>query len=177
MERTKRTHWRWVGVLAALLVPPIATAALTLPNIFTAGTVIKAADVNANFNAVRDHANTVETQLATLQAAVAAHPNVIGLARVAGTTISGFGGNGTTGVTVSGTGFPYTVIFSGSYPSTISAAKIIVQATAESASSGVANAIVNTASATSINVDLYVWTPPSTPLPGNPAFLTLTLGK
>jgi hypothetical protein len=76
MERNKRKIGRWLGVLAAILVPAIATAALTIPNSFTSGTVIKSADVNANFAAVATAVSSDETSIVSLQNAVAALQNV-----------------------------------------------------------------------------------------------------
>jgi len=46
-------NWRWLVALGAVFVPGIVSGALTLPFKFTAGTPIKAADVNANFEALR----------------------------------------------------------------------------------------------------------------------------
>jgi hypothetical protein len=71
MERNKRKIGRWLGVLTAVLVPAIATAALTIPNTFTAGTVIKSADVNANFAAVATAVTADQTAVASLQTTVA----------------------------------------------------------------------------------------------------------
>jgi len=181
----RRSTWHWLGALGAVLVPAVVTAALTLPNSFTAGTVIKAADVNANFNAVVTHANTVETNLGTLQTQVAALQAAapIGFARIAGTTVTTFGGIGTTAVTATGTGFPYAVTFTGNYPAGITSSKVVVQTTAESSQSGVTNAIVNTATATSISLSVYVWTPVGMTgtgtgaLANNAVFVTLSLGK
>jgi len=181
----RRSTWHWLGALGAVLVPAVVTAALTLPNSFTAGTVIKAADMNANFNAVVTHANTVETNLGTLQTQVAAlqAATPIAFAKISGASVAAFGGLGTTAVATTGTGFSYSVTFTGTYPAAISAAKIVVQATAESANSGVANAIVNSATTTSISVSVYVWVPQGAAgtttgaLANNPIFLTLSLGK
>ena len=72
MERNKPKIGRWLGVLAAVLIPAIATAALTIPNTFTAGTVIKSADVNANFAAVATSVNADGTNIGSLQNSVAA---------------------------------------------------------------------------------------------------------
>lgn len=48
-----RKQWRWAVALAAVFVPGIVSGALVLPFKFTAGTQINAADVNANFEALR----------------------------------------------------------------------------------------------------------------------------
>ena len=68
----RRSTWHWLGALGAVLVPAVVTAALTLPNTFTAGTVIKSADMNANFAAVVTHANGVDTSITALQTQMAA---------------------------------------------------------------------------------------------------------
>jgi hypothetical protein len=181
MDRKKRSYWHWLGVLGAVLVPALATAALVVPNTFTANTVIKSADVNANFAAVVTHANGVDTAITTLQSQVAAlqAATPIGFARVAGATVTGFGGFGTTAVTTTGTGYPYTITFTGNYPATIASTKVILNATAESSNSGVVNASVNSASATSISVSVFVWKSDVTTggLANNPIFVTLNLGK
>lgn len=181
MDRKKRSYWHWLGILGAVLVPALATAALVVPNTFTANTVIKASDVNSNFAAVVTHANGVDTAIATLQSQVAALQAAapIGFARVAGTAITGFGGFGTTSVTTTGTGYPYTITFTGSYPATIAATKVVVTATAESANSGVVNASVSSASTTSIVVSVFVWKSDVTTggLASNPIFVALHLGK
>ena len=194
MERRskKRITWQWLGALGAVLVPAVVTAALTLPNTFTAGTVIKSADMNANFAAVVTHANGVDTSVAALQTQVAALQTQvaalqaaapIAYAKISGASVAAFGGLGTTAVTTTGTGFSYTITFTGTYPAAITAAKMVVQATAESANSGVANAIVNSATTTSISVSVYVFAPPGVggtttgAIANNPVFVTLSLGK
>ena len=163
-----------------------------MPNTFTAGTVIKSADMNANFAAVVTHANGVDTSVAALQTQVAALQTQvaalqaaapIAYAKISGASVAAFGGLGTTAVTTTGTGFAYNITFTGTYPAAITAAKIVVQATAESANSGVANAIVNSATTTSISVSVYVFAPPGVggtttgALANNPIFVTLSLGK
>ncbi len=157
----RRSTWHWLGALGAVLVPAVVTAALTLPNTFTAGTVIKSADMNANFAAVVTHANSVDTSIAALQTQVAALQAAapIAYAKISGASVAAFGGLGTTAVTTTGTGFAYNITFTGTYPAAITAAKMVVQATAESANSGVANAIVNSATTTSISVSVYVFAP------------------
>lgn len=45
--------WRWLVAATAVFVPGIVSGALALPFTFSAGTAIKAADVNANFEALR----------------------------------------------------------------------------------------------------------------------------
>lgn len=45
--------WRWLVAATAVFVPGIVSGALALPFTFSTGTAIKAADVNANFEALR----------------------------------------------------------------------------------------------------------------------------
>jgi type VI protein secretion system component Hcp len=45
--------WRWLVALAAVFVPGIVTGALSLPFTFSAGSPIRASEVNANFEALR----------------------------------------------------------------------------------------------------------------------------
>ena len=181
----RRSTWHWLGALGAVLVPAVVTAALTLPNTFTAGTVIKSADMNANFAAVVTHANGVDTSITALQTQMAALQAAapIAYANISGASVAAFGGLGTTAVTTTGTGFAYNITFTGTYPAAITAAKMVVQATAESANSGVANAIVNSATTTSISVSVFVFAPQGASgtatgaLANNPVFVTLSLGK
>jgi len=48
-----RKNWRWLVAAAAVFVPGIVTGALSLPYTFSAGQPIRAAEVNANFEALR----------------------------------------------------------------------------------------------------------------------------
>jgi hypothetical protein len=70
MEPIKPRHWRWGVALAAVFVPGIATGALTLPHIFAPGAPIRAAEVNANFDAIRQKSDSVEAGLANVQSSV-----------------------------------------------------------------------------------------------------------
>lgn len=56
-----------VGVSAALVVPVVVAAAVAAPKVFTSGTAISSADVNANFDGM-------EKRLAALEAAAVAGP-------------------------------------------------------------------------------------------------------
>src|SRR5262245_9039898 len=64
----KPRHWRWPLALAAVFVPGIATGALTLPHVFTPGTPIRASEINANFDAVRQKSDSLEAGLGNVQA-------------------------------------------------------------------------------------------------------------
>jgi hypothetical protein len=70
MQPIKPRHWRWPIALAAVFVPGIATGALTLPHVFTPGTPIRAAEVNANFEAIRQQSDSIEAGLANTQSSV-----------------------------------------------------------------------------------------------------------
>ncbi len=63
--------WRWLVAGAAVFVPGIVSGALALPFTFSTGTAIKAADVNANFEALR-------ARLDAISAPGSALPPVIG---------------------------------------------------------------------------------------------------
>jgi hypothetical protein len=56
--------WRWLVALGAVFVPAVALGSLTLPYTFVSGTAIKAAEVNANFTAVKTSVDALETGLA-----------------------------------------------------------------------------------------------------------------
>jgi len=45
-------NWRWLVALGAILVPGIVAGAFNVPHTFTAGTPIKASEMNANFDAL-----------------------------------------------------------------------------------------------------------------------------
>jgi hypothetical protein len=56
--------WRWLVALGAVFVPAVALGSLTLPYTFVSGTAIKAAEVNANFTAVKTSVDGLDTTLA-----------------------------------------------------------------------------------------------------------------
>jgi type VI protein secretion system component Hcp len=70
-------HWRWLVALGAVFVPAAVTGAVALPFSFSSGTPIRAAEVNANFDALRARLDAV-----TGQGTVA--PPVIGTLTLAG---------------------------------------------------------------------------------------------
>jgi hypothetical protein len=60
MKFAIKTGWRWLIALAAVFVPAVAAGALTLPYTFTSGTAIRAAEMNANFGAVKAQVDALE---------------------------------------------------------------------------------------------------------------------
>jgi hypothetical protein len=58
-----------LGVGCALLVPALAVG-LEIPNAFTAGTAIRAADMNENFEAIGEELAALRSEVETLQAKV-----------------------------------------------------------------------------------------------------------
>src|SRR6185503_5061260 len=87
---------KWWLLTAVLTVPVLAVAAV--PNIFAPGTPISSTAVNNNFK-------DLDGRLAALEAA-AASTRIIGFAHTTGgNTVAGFGGVGTSSVTVT-PGFP-----------------------------------------------------------------------
>jgi len=143
------------------LVPVCAWSAdLTIPNTFAAGTPAKASDVNANFSATAAAVNSLGSRIAALEAQ---QPSQLGFAHVVtvGTTsgVGTFGGTGTTAVAVIRQGVgSYTVTFTGNYPATIDASKIVLLSTATSGSFQVTNNFVVSANATTIVVGVFTWT-------------------
>ena len=74
------------------------------------------------------------------------------------TSIASFGGSGTTGASVVRNGVgDYTVTFSGSYPSSISAAKLVTEANAHGNLQAASSAVLS-ASTASIAVELFTFT-------------------
>lgn len=63
-----RSQWIGVAILASSMAMGVA-ATVTLPNTFTAGTSAVAAEVNANFTALRDAFNALHTTGGVVQAA------------------------------------------------------------------------------------------------------------
>src|SRR5262249_2421656 len=102
----------------------------------------------------------------------------IAFAHFGGTAISAFGGLGTTSATLSGAGAPYFVTFTGSYPAGITASKLVVQATAESGNSMLANSACSSASTTGISCAVWIWPVTSAPATTtNGGFITVWLGR
>ncbi|HMR05233.1 MAG TPA: hypothetical protein PKA88_05635 [Polyangiaceae bacterium] len=56
-----KNSWKWLVALGAVFVPASLMAAVTIPNTFTAGTTIVAADMNANFAAIKTFVDGLET--------------------------------------------------------------------------------------------------------------------
>jgi hypothetical protein len=104
----------------------------------------------------------------------------IAFARIDGPTgaVTAVGGAGTkSAVGVRNSAGDYTITFTGHYPKTLTADKVVVNATAESASFGVANAIVQNVSSTQITVEIFTWDSPVATEVDNNCFLTLFLGR
>jgi hypothetical protein len=104
----------------------------------------------------------------------------IAFARIDGATgdVTAVGGVGTkSAVGVRNSTGDYVITFTGRYPKTISAEKVVVQATAESFNFGVANAVVQSVSATQITVEEFTWDSPVATEADNNCFLTLFLGR
>jgi hypothetical protein len=53
--------WKWLVAMGAVFVPATLLAAVDIPNTFSAGTPIRAAEMNANFNALETFVNDLET--------------------------------------------------------------------------------------------------------------------
>lgn len=62
-----RKNWRWLVAAAAVFVPGIVTGALSLPYTFSAGQPIRAAEVNANFEALRARLDALGAPPAAVQ--------------------------------------------------------------------------------------------------------------
>ena len=60
MTSSINKHWRWLVALGAVFVPTAVMGAGTLPFSFSAGTPIRAAEVNANFDALKARLDTLE---------------------------------------------------------------------------------------------------------------------
>jgi hypothetical protein len=71
----------------------------------------------------------------------------------------------------------YLITFTGHYPKTATADKVVVNATAESSNFGVANAIVQSVSPTQITVEEFTWDSPVATEVDNNCFVTLFLGR
>jgi len=58
---------RVLGILAAVLVPALAVAAFNLPHGFTSGEVLTAANLNSNFNAVKQELEALQARVTALE--------------------------------------------------------------------------------------------------------------
>ena len=58
-----KNSWKWLVALAAVFVPASLTAAVTIPNTFTSGTPIVAAEMNANFSALKTFVDGLEATI------------------------------------------------------------------------------------------------------------------
>lgn len=66
MKKWPRSY-RYLGVVGALLVPALAVAAFNLPHGFMAGEVLTAANLNNNFNAVKQELESLQSRVTTLE--------------------------------------------------------------------------------------------------------------
>jgi len=107
---------------------------------------------------------------------------IVGFARIntsaGASSVSTFGGAGTTGASVvrSAAGI-YTVTFTGTYPSTTDATKLVVLSTAESNNFQVTNNAVQSASPTSISLSVFTWTSNALVEVDDSFFLEVLLGQ
>ena len=104
----------------------------------------------------------------------------IAFARIDGPTgnVTAVGGVGTkSAVGVRNNPGDYSITFTGHYPKTLTADKVVVNVSAESANFGVANAVVQSVSATQITVEEFTWDSPAATEVDNNCFLTLYLGR
>jgi type VI protein secretion system component Hcp len=60
MSLRKTNSWKWLVALGAIFVPGLVSGALTLPYSFTSGQPIRAAEVNANFEALRSRIDSIQ---------------------------------------------------------------------------------------------------------------------
>ncbi len=63
MKMALKNSWKWLVALGAIFVPASLMAAVTVPNSFTAGTPIVAADMNANFTSIKTFVDGLETTI------------------------------------------------------------------------------------------------------------------
>jgi type VI protein secretion system component Hcp len=59
MSLSRTNSWKWLVALGAVFVPGLVSAALSLPYSFTSGQPIRAAEVNANFEALRARVDAI----------------------------------------------------------------------------------------------------------------------
>ena len=93
-------------------------------------------------------------------------------------TLKAFGGKGTTSAMgTTGEAGGALVTFTGKYPKTIDANKVVVQATCLSGNYEAANAVVNSASSTQIDVLVYCWKSDTLLYTGDDAFVSVYIGR
>lgn len=94
-------------------------------------------------------------------------------------TMLSFGGRGTKTCTVTGGVADYnaTIQFTGKYPGLTNPDQVIISATCQSGSFGVANGTVISAGPTGIVVEVYGWVSDSKADAATPVFVTLFIGQ
>ena len=95
-------HWRWLVAVGAVFVPAAVMGASTLPFTFSSGTPIRAAEVNANFDALQTKLDALSGQgsvaapvIGTLTLAGISPFSIRGFAETVSVAISVGGGAGT----------------------------------------------------------------------------------
>jgi len=63
----KRAWPRYLGVVAAMLVPAAVIAAFNVPHAFQSGEVLKADSLNTNFNAVKAELEALQARVSSLE--------------------------------------------------------------------------------------------------------------
>ncbi|MHC4958526.1 MAG: hypothetical protein ACYTGN_09125 [Planctomycetota bacterium] len=92
MELSKRFKWTAVcAALAFFVVEAVFAGPVTIPHTFSSGTAAVAAEVNANFSAVRTAVNDNDGRIAALENAASGLRTIVGHVKRDGTILSGTG--------------------------------------------------------------------------------------
>jgi ABC-type proline/glycine betaine transport system substrate-binding protein len=94
-------------------------------------------------------------------------------------TLKTFGGKGTKSASITDNNSPYSVevTFVGKYSKTITADKVVINATCESDDYGVANAYVSSVSPTNISITVYGWVSDTREYNGERVFFSVFVGQ